>query len=121
MQHARTDYQRFQDPAVTDPSLLSEGSTPIGEDEPVFLLRAQDRAAPLAVRAYANLADSFGAHDIAAAARIHADRMLEWQDAHQQSVKVPDAPDGSLAHTALNSLAKGLLRTMCIQGEVRLG
>lgn len=42
MIHARKDYNRIQDPALTDPSLLGEGSTPFGEDEPVFLLRAKD-------------------------------------------------------------------------------
>lgn len=45
MIHARSDYNRIQDPAVDDPSLLSEGSTPIGVDEPVFLLRAKDQFA----------------------------------------------------------------------------
>jgi hypothetical protein len=43
MKHARPDYQRIQDPAVDDPSLLAPGATPIGADEPVMLFRAQDR------------------------------------------------------------------------------
>lgn len=54
MKHARQDYNRIQDPALTDPSLLSEGSTPIGEDEPVFLLRGQDKLAADIVDAYAS-------------------------------------------------------------------
>lgn len=37
MIHARPDYNRFQDPAIDDPSLLGEGSTPIRVDEPVML------------------------------------------------------------------------------------
>jgi hypothetical protein len=41
--HARKDYNRIQDPALEDPSLLSEGSSPIGENEPVMLFRAQDK------------------------------------------------------------------------------
>jgi hypothetical protein len=43
MIHARQDYNRIQDPALQDSSLLSEGSHPIGENEPVFLLRGQDK------------------------------------------------------------------------------
>ncbi len=55
MRHARPDYDRFQDPALNDPSLLGEGSTPIGELEPVFLLRAQDKHAAKVVAYYAML------------------------------------------------------------------
>lgn len=55
MKHARYDYNRFQDPALEDPSLLGEGSTPIAEDEPVFLLRAQDKHAAKVVAYYAGL------------------------------------------------------------------
>ncbi len=53
MRHARTDYDRFQDPALNDPSLLGEGSYPIAADEPVFLLRANDKHAAKAVAYYA--------------------------------------------------------------------
>lgn len=45
MKHAREDYNRFQDPALSDSSLLGKGGTPILKDEPVFLLRAQDKHA----------------------------------------------------------------------------
>ncbi len=55
MIHARSDYSRFQDPALKKPELLGEGSTPIADDEPVFLLRAQDKHAAAAVRYYAML------------------------------------------------------------------
>lgn len=44
MKHARKDYNRIQDP-----------ENKIPEDEPVFLLRGQDRHAPLAVRYYYEL------------------------------------------------------------------
>lgn len=54
MKHARTDYNRIQDPAVLDPAWLSPGSSAIGEDEPVFLLRAQDRSAAETVRFWAD-------------------------------------------------------------------
>ena len=53
MKHARPDYDRFQDPALSNPSLLGEGGTPIGEDEPVFILRAQDVHAAATVAYYA--------------------------------------------------------------------
>lgn len=55
MIHARDDYNRIQDPAVDDPSLLSPGSTPIGREEPVFLLRAQDKHFLAAVLFYRRL------------------------------------------------------------------
>jgi hypothetical protein len=87
--HARSDYNRIQDPALTDPSLLSPGSTPIGADEPVFLIRAQDLCAGEAVRRYADLAEAMGAaSDLVEAARAHADRIGAWQSVHP--AKVPD-------------------------------
>lgn len=52
MIHAREDYNRIQDPAVEDHTLLGKGSTPIGVNEPVFLVRAQDKHAYKAVLAY---------------------------------------------------------------------
>ena len=49
MIHAREDYNRIQDPAGK-----------IGENEPVFLIRAQDASAPAAVEAWAKLNDAHG-------------------------------------------------------------
>ena len=43
MKHARSDYDRIQDPSRIIP-----------EDEPVFLLRAQDISAPAAVEKWAD-------------------------------------------------------------------
>lgn len=84
MKHARHDYDHIQG---------LEGRIP--EDEPVFLLRAQDCAAPAAVRAWADIANSCGAEeDIVTLARRHADAMEAWQKEHK--VKVPDMPkDGA--------------------------
>lgn len=91
MRHARPDYNRIQDPAVHDPSLLGVGSTAIGDDEPVFIIRAKDRTAPRAVEAWADIAASFGAPpDIVNLARGWAAEMRVWQDAH--SAKLPDLP-----------------------------
>lgn len=68
MKHARDDYNRIQDPAGLIP-----------DDEPVFLLRGQDRNAAAAVRVWAKLVeDEGGAPEIVAAARDHADRMDAW-------------------------------------------
>lgn len=85
MKHARDDYNRIQDPAGLIPA-----------DEPVFLIRGQDRVAPQAVRLWANLAESHGAsHAIVLAARLQAQAMEEWQAA--RTSKVPDAPDAALS------------------------
>lgn len=43
MKHAREDYNRFQDP-----------ENKIPENEPVFLLRGQDKTAPATLRFWAN-------------------------------------------------------------------
>lgn len=79
MKHARPDYNRIQDPA---------GKIP--EDEPVFLLRGQDKAAPGAVRAYAEILESMGGDPVLVRqSREQAKRMEEWQAAVRS--KVADA------------------------------
>lgn len=91
MIHARTDYDRIQDPAVSDPSLLSPGSTPIGEDEPVFLIRARDWLAPDVVGYWADSMRANGGSEEVASHVLHwADRMAEWQQANGR--KMPDTP-----------------------------
>lgn len=89
MKHARPDYNRIQDPAINDPSLLSEGSTPIGKDEPVFLLRAQDRTAAQVVAYWAWLNERIHDHDpkAVAFAKSHAKLMDQWQPQ-----KIADVP-----------------------------
>ena len=78
MKHARADYQRIQDP---------EGK--IGENEPVFLLRATDRVSPVAVEAWAREAARIGAaSEIVDAAMSQARAMVAWQ--HAYGNKVPD-------------------------------
>lgn len=78
MRHARPDYERFQDPAGIIP-----------EDEPVFLVRGQDKAAPATLRAWAEEAGRLGANiDIIALVRQHVDAMEAWQ--RDQAAKVPD-------------------------------
>ncbi len=99
MIHARSDYDRIQDPAVEDPSLLSPGSTAIGKDEPVFILRAKDAAAPATLYAWAAKAEELGvSKSMVLAVRGWAHKMAEWQD--QNGLKPADV-DGNLLRTHL--------------------
>lgn len=83
MRHARVDYQRIQDPAGLIPA-----------DEPVFLLRGKDLAAPATVLRWSDLAEQLGAAPtIVEAARRQAQAMIEWQAAHGS--QVPDLPEGA--------------------------
>ena len=66
MRHAREDYQRIQDPSGAIPA-----------DEPVFLLRAKDLAAPETLRFWADHALSLGADgSMTALAYDHAAAMV---------------------------------------------
>lgn len=75
MKHARSDYDRIQDP---------EGRIP--DDEPVLLLRGQDRFAARAARYYASLT-AVDAPDISAKVMEHANLMDDWP-----TKKTPDLP-----------------------------
>jgi hypothetical protein len=80
MKHSRPDYDRIQDPAGLIPG-----------DEPVFLLRGQDFAAPATVRYWADIAASHGAApEMVAAAREQANRMYVWD-----KKKTPDLPEAA--------------------------
>ena len=60
-----------------------------GIDEPIFVLRAQDKTAPGFVRAWANFAEALGCTPSKVAeARALADRMEEW--AEENGGKAPD-------------------------------
>lgn len=78
MIHARSDYNRIQDPAGL-----------IAEDEPVFLLRAKDKLAPAILEAWARaLEDAGGDKDMVNMAFDHAELMRSWQETNGS--KVPD-------------------------------
>lgn len=74
MKHARTDYNRIQDPI---PEEL--GGIPV--QEPVFLLRGKDKFAPMALLAYADLVEAEGNHDalLVHNTRQQAMEMSRWQ------------------------------------------
>lgn len=77
MKHARADYDRIQDPAGLIP-----------DDEPVFLLRAQDRFAATLLRMYKMLLFLAGiVGPIADAVSQQADAMDAWP-----TKKTPDLP-----------------------------
>lgn len=84
MKHARNDYAAIQDPRGLIP-----------EDEPVFLLRAQDVTAPAVVEYWVMKARDAGAlKNITEAAKNQAEAMREWQREH--GIKIPDMPQGSV-------------------------
>lgn len=88
MLHLRTDYQSIQ-PA--------NGATSIAEDEPVFIVRAKDKVAPMVTRLWAAYALQAGA-DPETCARVQewADYMHEYAVEHFDGGKVPDVPKGKL-------------------------
>lgn len=85
MRHAREDYNRIQDP---------DGKIP--PEEPVFLLRGQDKLAANIVRAYAEAANAVGLQDIAKISMEWADTMDEWRKTNGGG-KLPDL------HQAVNT------------------
>lgn len=99
MIHARNDYRRIQDPAAAaGASDLAEGSTPIGIDEPVFLLRAQDRHFVPMLEKYAELVagdDDLGSTaraEMLESVRAHIALAGAWQNINGRKVKSPDIP-----------------------------
>jgi len=69
MKHARLDYNRIQDPEQLIPL-----------NEPVFLLRGQDKFAPeLLLRWAAKLRLDGGDVEMAIMVENHAQEMIEWQ------------------------------------------
>lgn len=76
MIHARNDYQRIQDP---------ENKIPV--DEPVFLLRAQDKTAPAVLREWVRLNKNLLKEDIKAN-RVKDDAEL---NARKKAIALADA------------------------------
>lgn len=83
MLHAREDYNRIQDPAGLIP-----------DNEPVFLIRGQDKAAEAAIAAWIKEARFNGAsEDILKMANDQIARIRKWQAMAMN--KVPDVPPGT--------------------------
>jgi hypothetical protein len=81
MLHARKDYN----------GRIVDLEKKIPEDEPVFLLRGQDKLAPAAIACWATLALKEGADPvIIEAAMKQAEEMMKWQIKHGS--KIPDMP-----------------------------
>lgn len=88
MKHLRQDYQGIQD---------TTNQTSIGQDEPIFLIRAKDVIGSQAVRVWAAYALHAGG-DPAMCARVQewADEMDAYRREHFGGGKVPDVPVGML-------------------------
>lgn len=72
MRHARSDYNRIQDPERLIP-----------DDEPVFLIRAHDKVGPHCVREWAKVHSQNGGDiELSNSARQWADEMDRWQQTH---------------------------------------
>ena len=70
MIHAREDYNRIQDPTGK-----------IGEDEPVFLIRAKDMIAADVMRDWAERAEAVGVDEkMVDMVRAHANLTEKWQE-----------------------------------------
>lgn len=111
MKHARDDYDRIQDPAGLIPA-----------DEPVFLIRGQDKAAPRALRRYALEAARQGAgDDIVNRTLAHAVAMEVWQKQHGGG-KVPDMPgDGALVEGTADALRQSSEEMSSLAGRILAG
>lgn len=78
MRHPRKDYdERIQDAAEIIP-----------EDEPVVLLRAQDKLAIPALEYYAQLCEEHQSPEVAKRIRTHIEEMQLWP-----VKKIPDVPE----------------------------
>lgn len=64
------------------------GGKPIPEDEPCFVIRAQDMFAPVAVACYALAVKNSVSAEMREEIIDHIDRIDEWQVKH--GVKIPD-------------------------------
>lgn len=78
MRHAREDYNRIQDPAGLIP-----------ENEPVFIIRGQDKFGAEAVSHYASLAEKGNADPkLVEAARNMSKWMEEWPTKKSPDLKI---------------------------------
>lgn len=63
----------------------------IPDDEPVFIIRGQDKAAVDAIISYGDHAGVQGAtNEFCDSVTRRSDEFAEWQESHLDAVKVPD-------------------------------
>lgn len=87
MIHARKDYNRIQDPLGK-----------IAKDEPVFLVRAQDKIAADLVREYGKRNTEAGGDPVVSALCFtHALAMDQWRERHGGG-KMADLPEDYFTH-----------------------
>jgi hypothetical protein len=79
----RIEFGTWKSGYVTHEPLLLPG-------EPFFLLRGKDATAPGEVLHYAQRAREVGRFDLADTATEVANRMIAWQQANEEHVKLPD-------------------------------
>lgn len=61
------------------------------EEEPIFIIRGKDKAAPAAIRAYGNAALENGSSPVILADCLtRADEIEEWQERNKDIVKAAD-------------------------------
>ena len=69
----------------------------IGDDEPVFVVRACDAAAPAALRAYAHVAAQHGGNEeMVRRVLERAEQVARWQAEHPELVHPPDTVPGQI-------------------------
>lgn len=113
MKHLRSDYDAIQPWPTKRPHIakddrgktftmtdalraaVGDGHPIIPDDEPVFLIRAQDAVGPAVVELWAHNARAAGADPEL------CNRVLDWANAmrvyaQEHGSKVPDVPDGAL-------------------------
>lgn len=89
MRHARRSYNTIQD---------SSGRIPA--DEPVFVLRAKDRVAPVAIRIYADLVRAAGgSKELIEACELWSRQMETYAFSCYGGGKVPDADPSDFVTT----------------------
>lgn len=114
MRHLRSDYDAIQpwpqkrphivkvngetrEVALTDDPMEDDLQPIIGEDEPVFVLRAKDPSAPFAVRSWANdVRERGGDPDLVQRVYEWAEEMEIWREEHHPEKVVADTPGGLL-------------------------
>jgi hypothetical protein len=102
MLHPREDYQRIQDPAGLIP-----------ENEPVFLLRAQDKVAARVVRAWALYNQQEGGDPMLSQKALdHAAIMDAWP-----TKKLADLPERSIAQPSAEPAAESQKDTVDLPAE----